>query len=70
MTGEKTKKLVVRWTAVYETTIEVPAWVSPDFKEADDAARRIPIEVPGANVQVDTWEIESIKDLNLDPEKA
>jgi hypothetical protein len=60
----KTKQLVVRWTAVYETMITVPAFVSPDYREAQDAAARIPIDCPGATYQTDTWEVESIKDVD------
>jgi len=54
------KKLIVRWTAVYETVIEVPAFVSPDYREAQDAAARIPIDCPGSTYQTDTWEVERI----------
>jgi len=58
------KKLIVRWSAVYETEIEVPSFVSPDYREAQDAAARIPIDVPGSEYQTDTWEVESIKEAN------
>lgn len=57
------KKVLVRWTAVYETVIEIPQWASVDHREAHDAATRIPIEVKGSEVQVDTWQVESIKDI-------
>lgn len=59
----KKKKLIVRWTAHYETIIEVPHWVSPDYREAQDAANNISIDCPGSTCQVDTWEVESIKNL-------
>lgn len=55
----KLKKVVVRWTAVYETTLTVDAAMSTEEIESGPAAD-IEIEVPGSEYQSDTWEVESI----------
>ena len=60
---ETKKKLIVRWIACYETVIEVPHWVSPDCREAQDAAARVDIDVPGSEYQQDTWEVDSIREF-------
>lgn len=55
----KGKQVTVRWTAVYETTINVP----PDATEEQikEEAANINITVPNSEYQLDTWEVESIK---------
>jgi hypothetical protein len=55
------KKLTVRWSAMYETEIEVPDHCDENSQEAKDAAANIPIDVIGSEYQTDTWEVESIK---------
>jgi hypothetical protein len=58
-----TKKVVVRWTAVYETVITVPIDADPYGTTVKDLAAKIPIEVDGSEYQSDTWEVESINPL-------
>ena len=60
----KTRKVVVRWEAVYETTIEVPADAPLGSTTVKDEAANIPIDVPGSEYQADTWEVESIKEAS------
>ena len=59
-------KILVRWTAVYETEIEM----EPGFTDttAQDAAVDIRIEVPGSEYQGDTWEVEALSELGSDGE--
>ena len=58
----KTRKVVVRWEAVYETTIEVPVDAPLDSEAVKDEAAGINLDVPGSVYQSDTWEVESIKE--------
>jgi hypothetical protein len=58
-----TKKFLVRWSAVYETVMEVPDCAEEDSQLIKDNAANIPIDVPGSEYQVDTWEVESINPL-------
>jgi hypothetical protein len=51
------KTLSVKWTAVYDTTIEVEDWVGVDYREAKDKAATIPIDVLGANLISGSWEV-------------
>lgn len=55
----KGEEVIVRWQAVYETTIVVP----PDATEQQiqDEAANINITCPGSEYQEDTWEVESVK---------
>lgn len=57
---EMGKKVIVRWSAFYETTIVVPQSVSLDSQLVKDEAANINIDVPGSTYQTDTWEIEKI----------
>jgi hypothetical protein len=52
------KKVIVRWTATYETVMEV----SDNATKNDimDEAANITIDVPGSTYQEDTWEVEKI----------
>lgn len=52
------KTVTVRWTATYETVIEVPDGATR--QEIEDEAANIPIDVPGSKYQEDTWEVEKI----------
>lgn len=53
-------KKLVRWTAAYETVIELPDGATEtDVKEA---AASIDIDVPGSTYQCDSWNVEEIKD--------
>jgi len=65
---KQTRKVIVRWEAVYETVIEVPIDAPIDSTIVMDAAVGIDIDVPGSTYQSDTWEVESIKeqDANQD----
>ena len=56
------KKVVVRWTAVYETILEVPVTAALDSTTVMDDAANINLDVMGSEYQTDTWEVESIKD--------
>ena len=68
MANTKTKQLVVRWTACYETVITVPH----DASETDikDEAANIPIDVVGSEYQTDTWEVDSITPVTKEVEPA
>jgi len=61
--SQKTRKVIVRWEAVYETTIEVPVDAPLDSQAVKDEAGGISIDVPGSEYQTDTWEVESIREL-------
>lgn len=50
------KKVIVRWTAVYETVIEVPEDATDDDVQGE--AADIKIDVPGSEYQQDTFDIE------------
>lgn len=65
----KTRKVVIRWQAVYETTIEVPVDSPLDSQAVMDYAADIPIDVPGSTYQADTWEVEKIKEQDANQEK-
>lgn len=54
------KTFTVRWTACYETKLELPDNSTPDDIKA--AAADIPIEVAGSEYQTDTWEVEKVVD--------
>jgi hypothetical protein len=54
------REVVVRWTAVYETTIEIPLDAPLDGQEVKDAAACIDVDVRGSEYQMDTWEVEKI----------
>lgn len=57
-------KKLIRWTATYETIIEVPDGSSElDIK---DEAAGIVIAVAGSEYQTDTWEVEAIADTKSD----
>ena len=51
-------KKIIRWTATYETLIDVPE----DSCEEDEAANIMDINVRGSLYQSDTWEVERITD--------
>lgn len=57
-----TKKVIVRWTAVYETEIEVPADAHVDDIVVKEAAANIDLDVPGSTYQTDTWEVEEVRE--------
>jgi hypothetical protein len=50
-------KKIVRWSAVYETEVEVA-----DGEDVRDVAANIDINVPGSEYQLDTWDVEKIVD--------
>lgn len=50
-------KYTVRWSAFYETEIEVP-----DGENLQDAAANISIDVPGSIYQTDSWYVQKILD--------
>lgn len=52
------KKVVIRWTAVYETIIEVPENATDE--QIEDLSGDIKIDVSGSEYQSDTWEVERI----------
>jgi len=52
------KKVIVRWSAVYETVIEVPEDATEEQNE--DMSGDIKIDVPGSEYQSDTWQVERI----------
>ena len=54
-------KKLVRWTATYETLIEVA-----DGEDERDIAANIPLDVPGSLYQTDTWEVDTITIPNDD----
>lgn len=58
-------KKLVRWTATYETLIDVPEGAD----ERDEAAM-IKIDVPDSTYQSDTWEVDSVKDATLEEIEA
>ena len=64
--SQQTRKVVVRWEAVYETTIEVPVDAPLDSQTVKDEAAGINLDVPGSEYQTDTWEVESIKEADAD----
>lgn len=59
-------KIIVRWSASYETELEMP----DNATETDikDEAAKIDISVPGSTYQQDTWDVEKVisngKDLD------
>ena len=57
-------KKLGRWTAVYETLIEVPDGASE--QEVMDEAVNIELDCKGSLYQSDTWEVESIEDPSED----
>lgn len=57
----KGKRVIVRWQAVYETTINVP-YDATEQTMMDEAAN-INITVPNSEYQTDTWEVDSIKEV-------
>ena len=57
-------KKLVRWTATYETMIEVPDGASE--REVMDEAANIELDCKGSLYQSDTWEGESIKSPSKD----
>lgn len=54
-------KKLVRWTATYETMIEVPEGSTPE-----DEAASIQLDCAGSLYQSDTWEVEKITDPSED----
>jgi hypothetical protein len=60
----KGKQVVVRWTATYETTINVPVEAELDSQTVKDEAANIDIEVKGSTYQSDTWNVDSITNAN------
>jgi len=52
------KKVIVRWSAVYETVIEVPEDATEE--QIEDMSGDIKIDVPGSEYQSDTWQVERI----------
>ena len=61
--SQKTRKVIVRWEAVYETTIEVPVDAPLDSQAVKDEAVGISIDCPGSEYQTDTWDVESIREV-------
>lgn len=57
-------KKLVRWTAVYETLIEVPDGASE--QEVMDEAANIELDCKGSLYQSDTWEVDKIKNPTKD----
>ena len=55
------KKVIVRWTAVYETVLEVPENATTDDVQGE--AANINLDVPGSEYQQDTWEVERWSNL-------
>lgn len=55
------KKVIVRWTAVYETVIEVPDNATDD--DVHGEAANIQIDVPGSEYQQDTFDVERWSNL-------
>ena len=53
-------KKVVRWTATYETVVELPDGASET--DVKDEAANIPLYLEGSEYQTDSWDVESIKD--------
>lgn len=60
--NNETKKLVVVWTATYETEVEVPITVMPEDSEARDAAFDIEVDVPGSAYKDMSFLVEDIKE--------
>lgn len=54
-------KRLVRWTATYETVIDVP-----EGDDEKDYAASIEIDVKGSIYQSDTWEVERIGEPSED----
>lgn len=52
-------KKLVRWTATYETLIEVPDGATE--QEVMDEAANINLDCKGSLYQSDTWEVEEIE---------
>jgi hypothetical protein len=48
-------KKLIRWTATYETLVEIP-----EGADEQEIAASIPLTVPGSLYQSDTWEVEGI----------
>lgn len=53
------KKKLVRWTATYETLVDVP-----EGADEREIAASIPINVPGSVYQSDTWDVEGIHEVD------
>jgi len=53
------KKVLITWSAVYETVIEVDD--NATIKEIEEKAASISIDVPGSEYMQDTWEISKIQ---------
>lgn len=51
-------KRLVRWTATYETVIEVA-----EGEDERAIAAEIDVDVPGSEYQTDTWEVDEITDV-------
>ena len=62
--SQKTRKVIVRWEAVYETEIEVPIDAPLNSQAVKDEAANIEVDVHGSVYQTDTWEVESIKEAD------
>ena len=60
---QQTRKVIVRWEAVYETAIEIPIDAPIDSTIVKDAAAGIDIDVPDSQYQPDTWEVEGIREF-------
>jgi len=55
------KKVIVRWQAVFETTIEVED--NATYQDLMDAAANISLDgIENTEYQQDTWEVEEILD--------
>lgn len=59
-----TKKLVVVWTATYETEVDVPINVQPEDAEARNAAFDVSIDVNGSEYKDMSFLIEDIYEKN------
>ena len=54
----KTKEVVVRWQAFYETKLTVP--MTATSEDISAMAADINIDVPGSTYQTDTFEVEKV----------
>ena len=59
-----TRKLKIKWTAVYETTVELPSFSHSNVEEETIESLRSSFEsIPGAKITKDSWKILSKEDI-------